>query len=278
MTNTQIPLIISPKQLQQQLQNSTDTILLIDMASPNSYIQHHIAEAVFLDYTWIVRIEPPRMGLLPNQNQLNTVFNALGLTPDTHVIAYDDEGGGRACRLLWTLEAIGHQKYSLLDGGIQNWIDENYPVTDKIIYPTPNDTSNGYNCTLSDAPIADHAFILEHLNDSNVVILDSRSPAEYTGKKAFAERAGHIPGAINWDWMNAMDKEHNLRLKPPAELTTTLEAIGISKDKMIITHCQTHHRSAHTYIVLKSLGYENIKGYPGSWSDWGNTADLPIEC
>jgi thiosulfate/3-mercaptopyruvate sulfurtransferase len=217
------------------------------------------------------------MGLLPNEDQLNTVFDAIGLTADTHVIAYDDEGGGRACRLLWTLEAIGHTNYSLLDGGIQDWMANNHEVTSKVVYPTPCDTGKENNCTIIDNPVASQAYILEHLDDDGVVILDSRSSAEYTGQKAFAERGGHIPGAINWDWTEAMDKSQNLRLKPQAELTATLENLGISKDKMIITHCQTHHRSAHTYIVLKSLGYENIKGYPGSWSDWGNTANTPVE-
>ncbi|MFV2060640.1 MAG: sulfurtransferase [Gammaproteobacteria bacterium] len=277
MTNSQLPLIMSSENLEQLLQNSTSKVLLIDMASPNSYIQHHITEAVFLDYSWIVRIEPPRMGLLPKTEQLNSVFNAIGLTPDTHVIAYDDEGGGRACRLLWTLDAIGHKHYSLLDGGIQNWMSENKPVTDKVIYPTPNTAATEYNCTISEEPIADQSFIMEHLNDPDTAILDARSAAEYTGKKAFAERAGHIPGAINWDWMTAMDKEHNLCLKPQAELLASLESIGITKDKSVITHCQTHHRSAHTFIVLKSLGFQNVKGYPGSWSDWGNTAGLPVE-
>ncbi|MFV1985506.1 MAG: sulfurtransferase, partial [Thiohalomonadales bacterium] len=270
MSKEQLPLIISAQQLEQQLQNSTHKILLVDMGSPSSYIQHHIPTAVFLDYSWIVRIDPPRMGLLPDENQLNTVLTALGLTSDTHIIAYDDEGGGRACRLLWTLETIGHQHYSLLDGGIQNWMANNHTVTNKVLYPTPCDASNEFQSTIIDNPLADQSFILKHLNDPDVVILDTRSSAEYTGKKAFAERAGHIPGAINWEWTEAMDKTRNLCLKPQAELTSMLENAGITKDKLVITHCQTHHRSAHTFIVLKSLGYEKIKGYPGSWSDWGN--------
>ncbi len=273
-SNNQIPLIISASQLEQELQNSTNTILLVDMGSPTSYIQNHIPSAVFLDYSWIVRIEPPRMGLIPNEQQLNAVFNSLGLSDDTHVIAYDDEGGGRACRLLWTLESIGHKHYSLLDGGIQDWMANNHAVTNTVSYPSPCDN---YQSSLIEEPVANQAFIREHLDDSNVVILDSRSVPEYTGQKAFAERGGHIPGAVNWEWTEAMDKSNNLRLKSQAELSSTLEALGITKDKLIITHCQTHHRSAHTYIVLKSLGYEQIKGYPGSWSDWGNTADSPIE-
>jgi len=274
---TQLPTIISATQLQQELKSATHNILLIDISNPASYIQHHIRYAVFLDYTWIVRVEPPRMGLLPTEKQLNNVFNALGLTPDTHVIAYDDEGGGRASRLLWTLDTIGHTQYSLLDGGIQNWMANNFELSHTVVYPTPCTTANQYHCTMNDTPIANQSFILEHLNDSDVVILDSRSAAEYSGVKAFAERAGHIPAAVNWEWTEAMDKSNNLCLKSESELTTLLDSRGITKDKLIITHCQTHHRSAHTYIVLKSLGYDKIKGYPGSWSDWGNSADTPIE-
>ncbi len=277
MSSEQLPLIINAQQLEQELQNSKQNILLIDMSSPTSYVQHHITSAVYLDYSWIVRVEPPRMGLLPKEKQLNTVFNALGLTPETHVIAYDDEGGGRACRLLWTLESVGHQKYSLLDGGIQNWLANNHPVTDKIIYPTSCEASQENQYSIIETPVANQSFIMEHLNDPTVAVLDSRSAAEYSGQKAFAERAGHIPGAINWDWMEAMDKNNNLCLKPQDNLTSTLDSLGITKDKLVITHCQTHHRSAHTYIVLKSLGYDKIKGYPGSWSDWGNTAGTPIE-
>lgn len=277
MSKEQLPLIISATQLEQELQKSTHKILLLDMSNPTSYIQHHIASAVFLDYSWIVRTDPPRMGLLPNKKQLNTVFTAIGLTPDAHVIAYDDEGGGRACRLLWTLEAIGHTNYSLLDGGIQDWMGNNHSVTDQVIYPTPCDASNQYQTNFVDNPVAEQSFIREHLNDPDVVILDARSAAEYSGQKAFAERAGHIPGAINWEWTEAMDKTHNLCLKSQSDLSSSLEDIGITKNKLVITHCQSHHRSAHTFIVLKSLGYKNIKGYPGSWSDWGNTADTPIE-
>ena len=93
----------------------------------------------------------------------------------------------------------------------------------------------------------------------------------------FAERGGHIPGAVNMEWTEAMDKQHDLRLKSARDLLHMLESQGISKDKTVIVYCQTHHRSAHTYIMLKSLGYENVKGYPGSWSDWGNEPNTPIE-
>ncbi len=125
--------------------------------------------------------------------------------------------------------------------------------------------------------VADKAYILAHLDDLGVVILDTRSPAEFSGIDIRAARGGHIPGAINMDWILAMDRERNLRLKSEVELRGILENLGITPDKEVITHCQTHHRSSHTYVTLKALGFPRIKGYPGSWSEWGNDLELPIE-
>ena len=106
------------------------------------------------------------------------------------------------------------------------------------------------------------------MNNNESRLLDVRSPDEYNGIKKFAERAGHIPGAINFEWTQAIDKGRNLRFKPDEEITALLSPLGITPDKEIITHCQTHHRSAHTYILLRHLGFERVKGYPGSWSEW----------
>ena len=104
-----------------------------------------------------------------------------------------------------------------------------------------------------------------------------RSPAEFTGARKFADRAGHIPGAAHLEWTDMMDKQRNLRLLPDDQLRAMLAERGVTPDKEIITYCQTHHRSAYSYVVLKHLGYENVRGYPGSWSDWGNNPALPVE-
>ncbi len=266
-----LPLIIEPEQLQTQL--GADNIVVLDLSQPTTYLQQHIPGAYFLEYGWITKTQNPVMGLLPDIEQLNRVLSAFGLTTDTHIVAYDDEGGGRACRLLWTLDTLGHKHYSLLNGGLQNWASKNLPLSNDIIWPTPA----SYSGTLDASPIADKQFILDSLNDDSTLILDCRSPMEYSGTKVFAARGGHIPGAVNMNWMDLIDTENQLRLKPVNEIEQILQSKGVTKDKTIITHCQTHHRSSHSYIVLKSLGYEKIKGYPGSWSDWGNDPATPIE-
>ncbi len=132
-----------------------------------------------------------------------------------------------------------------------------------------------YNATRTPHAIADKSYILSSLDDPDIVILDVRTPAEYSGLDLRAARGGHIPGAINMDWTLTMDRDRNLRLKPEDELRDMLRELGITPDMEVIAHCQTHHRSAHTYIVLKSLGYSRIRGYDGSWSEWGNDPEVP---
>lgn len=267
-----IDLFIEPENVQAiTLQPNT---ILLDVSQPASYLQQHIPGAFFLDYNWIVKAENPRMGLLPDMETLNRIFSAYGISPNTHVIAYDDEGGGRASRLLWTLAACGHENYSLINGGLQAWLADKLPVSNEILWPTPGSNFAGKK---NEDVVASKAFILAHLDDNDVVVLDARNPLEYNGTKVFAQRGGHIPGAINYEWTEAMDKSRQLRLKPDSDIKATLAKLGITPDKTIITHCQSHHRSAHTFMVLKKLGFESVKGYPGSWSDWGNDAATPIE-
>lgn len=271
MSTSAPPLILSSEQLEKSL--GKQPWLIVDLSKPDLYNQSHVPSAVHLDYAQLVTARPPVMGLVPENDALSALFSRLGLTPDTHVVAYDDEGGGRAARLLWTLEVVGHRHYSLLDGGRQAWLAEGRPVRSG----QESRPASDYRVTDQSAARADQAYIQAHLRDPGVVLLDARSPLEYNGQKRLAERGGHIPGALNFDWVTAMDLQNNLRLKPAEELRRVLAQRGVTPDKEVIVYCQTHHRSAHTYIVLKNLGYTKIKGYPGSWSEWGNRGDTPIE-
>jgi len=271
MSETNLPLIVEPDHLERVL--GAEGLLVVDVSEENVHAQHHVPGAVHLAYQAIIDVKPPAMGLLPDDRQLGEVLSALGMTADTHVVAYDDQGNGKAARLLWTLDVIGHAGFSLLNGGLQAWVSEGHPTEHE-----SNQPSDGkYNATRLPHAIADKSYILSSLDDPDIVILDVRTPAEFSGLDLRAARGGHIPGAINMDWTLTMDQARNLRLKPEDELREMLLELGITPDKEVIAHCQTHHRSAHTYIVLKSLGYSRIKGYDGSWSEWGNDPEVPID-
>jgi thiosulfate/3-mercaptopyruvate sulfurtransferase len=266
----ELPLILEPELLASSL--GMENLLIVDLCNPQTPASGHVPGAVLLEYAKLVVSRPPVAGLLPGAEQLSSVLSALGLTPERHVVAYDDEGGGKAGRLIWTLDMLGHAKASLLNGGIHAWANEGHPLAGA----ATADPSH-YQADIRGRAAADKRYILERIGTADVVFLDARTPEEYRGVNVRAERGGHIPGAVNFNWVNAIDQARNLRLKTPEELRRGLEAAGVTPEKEVIAYCQTHHRSSHTYVVLKSLGYPRIKGYPGSWSEWGNLPDTPVE-
>ena len=266
-----LPLIADPEALVQRLGDRQ--LVVVDVGKQALYNQAHIPGARFLDYGLLVASSGKTHGLLPDRPHLERLLSSLGIDNETHVVACDDEGGGKAARLLWTLECAGHRRMSLLNGGLHAWANEGHPHDSTPVTPVAADFTVEHN----NAPCADSRYIMQYLNDPDVGLLDVRSPEEFSGIKKFASRGGHIPGAVNMDWTRAMDQQRNLRFRPDEELQHMLADIGITPGREIITYCQTHHRSAHTYIVLRHLGFPKVRGYHGSWSDWGNNPELPVE-
>lgn len=262
------PLILEPSELERLLDD--EQLLIVDLCRPETWTQGHIPGAVHVAPTDLIAGIKPAVGKLPAIERLNALFGQLGYAPDKHIVAYDDEGGGWAGRFIWTLDVIGHASSSLLNGGIIAWAGEGRPLDHADASPEPVDLQ----LEIDRRFIATLPQILDSLGDQHTVIWDARSREEYLGTRQVSARGGHIPGAVNLDWMDVMDKNNGCRIR--ADIADLLQGLGITPDKRVITHCQTHHRSGLTYVVGKSLGYD-IQAYDGSWSEWGNVADTPVE-
>lgn len=269
--STALPLLIEAGQLHPQLDHQQ--LLILDTSSADTHAKYHLPGAVHIAPSSLQCGVKPAAGKLPSVEQLTELFSKAGLTPDKHVIAYDDEGGGWAGRLIWTLDVLGHSNYSYLNGGIHAWLDAGLPTEQGTSPGQPVD----YRVNIDRSPMAELEDVLASLEDNSVAIWDARSKEEYEGSKVLAQRAGHIPGAINIDWLELIDRQRQTRLVDLNTLQQRLDKLGLGKDKTIITHCQTHHRSGLTYLAMKILGYPKIRGYDGSWSEWGNHENTPIE-
>ncbi len=266
------PMILEPDQLEAELGNPQ--LVVVDLCHPDNYLRGHVPGAIHVLPSETQYGLPPGPGNLPDAERLGALIAKIGLSPEKHVVVYDDEGGGWAGRFIWLLESVGHHACSLLNGGLIAWVNEGHPC------------EQGHSPAYDDTAIAEVALapgvsvstedLMALLTDDQVTVWDARSAEEYRGERLAAARGGHIPGAVNFEWTQAMDPSHNYRLKSLDRLREILTKLGIDGKRPIITHCQTHHRSGLTFVIGKALGYD-IKAYPGSWSEWGNRADTPID-
>lgn len=275
MNPDSLPLILEPESLQDML--PSDSLLIVAVVQARVFASYHIPGSVLVEPAELVSGIKPAVGKLPDADRLSALFSRIGLRDDVHVVAYDDEGGGWAGRLIWTLDILGHHNYSYLNGGLAAWYKLGFPLHSTADEETASTSSSSdYTAVPDSSLLVNMQDVLERLDDPDTVVWDARSEEEYNGSKVTALRNGHIPGAKNLDWLELMDRENDLRLQALPALASKLDSLGISKDKKVITHCQTHHRSGLSYLVGKALGYD-ISAYDGSWSEWGNHADTPIE-
>lgn len=260
------PVLVEPHEV-----DPNDDQLIVHVAEPQAFDHAHIPNAVHVAPGELVCGIPPATGRLPSEAQLNALFARIGYHPERRIIAYDDEGGGWAGRFLWTLDVIGHRQWGYLNGGIHAWRAAGLRLASG---PGAAPERSSVTLVVDRTPIAEIDDVLRAIEDPTHVVWDVRSLEEFRGERQAAKHVGHIPGAIHLDWMALKNPGDDLRLV--ADLQALLNAHGLTADKAIITHCQTHHRSGLSYMAARLLGYANIRAYHGSWSEWGNRDDVPI--
>ena len=272
-----LPLVISPQQLFSHLHNAASlntALLIVDLSSAENYSKGHLPGAIHLDPTRLMRGKGEIPNKIPDEDQISALLSEAGLTADKHIVVYDDQMGPWAGRMIWTLHSIGHTQCSFLNGQLPAWTAAGFPLETTINTAEPSH----YPVTLKPGYLADIPYITSHLNDSSHIVLDVRSAAEYSGEKVInAKRGGHIPGAVNYEWTRALISTEIPLLRPAEEILAELAALGVTPDKTVITHCQTHRRSGLSYLFTKHLGFDKVRCYDGSWFEWGNRDDTPID-
>jgi thiosulfate/3-mercaptopyruvate sulfurtransferase len=250
---------------------SDPKLVLMDMRPPEAYANAHIPQARSFDIFGISLIDTRPQPLEAFLWMIEHLIQAKGVNSDSTVVIYDDVAGMRSARLFWFLEYFGHDDVHVLNGGFNAWQAAGLTVTHDAMIPK----YGNFKMNRRPERIATVEEVNGKLGNPAVVIVDARSDEEYTGRLVRAKRGGAIPGAIHLEWTNNLDAKG--LLKTAEQLTAMYAEKNITPDKEIIPHCQGAYRSAHTYLALRLIGYPRVKNYLGSWGEWGNRTDLPIE-
>ncbi|MCB0174954.1 MAG: sulfurtransferase [Anaerolineae bacterium] len=244
-----------------------------------AYDSGHLPGAV--GWNWTTDTQDTVVRDIPDKAAFEALMARSGISNDTTVVLYGDNNNWFATYAFWLMKMYGHQDVRLVNGGRQKLVAEGRELTTA----APEVTSTTYTATaLNNDLRAYRDFVRESLNRADSGLVDVRSPDEFSGKllapanlpQEGSQRGGHIPGAVNISWSKAMAEDNTFL--PMGALQDLYQSQGITPDKEIIAYCRIGERSSHTWFVLTYLlGYENVRNYDGSWTEWGSSIGVPVE-
>ena len=243
-----------------------------------AYEQSHIPGAV--GWNWTSQLADGIRRDIATREEFSELLSASGIGPDTTIVLYGDNNNWFAAWAYWQLTLYGHADVRILNGGRKFWLDNGLPLTTDV----PSYPASGYQ--LPEPDFSHRAFrddVLPRLGDPELALVDVRSPAEFNGEviappgtSETAQRAGHIPGAASIPWAQTVREDGTFKSRD--ELAALYEAKGVTADKDIIAYCRIGERSSHSWFVLHELlGYERVRNYDGSWTEYGSLVGVPIE-
>jgi thiosulfate/3-mercaptopyruvate sulfurtransferase len=274
--------LVSPDWVSQRI--GSDEIRLVEVDEDTTlYDSSHLPGAIALH--WQEDLQDGVRRAFLAQKAFGELMDAKGITNDTHVVLYGGNNNWFAAYAYWYFKLYGHERVSLMDGGRKRWELEGREMTSEATEPTP---TSGY--VASEPDLAIRALRDQVLSDyvgapTGTALIDVRSPAEFSGEAAApphlpqenAQIRGHIPGAANVPWSKAVDAETGSFL-PLEQLRDLYGGVGVTEDADVVAYCRIGERSAHTWFVLHELlGYERVRNYDGSWTEYGSLVDVPVE-
>ena len=265
-------LVVAPHELAPMLEGpGADRPMILDLRPPEAYAAGHIPGAHHIDLWGVSLIDTDPAPLKAFMWMIEHVLVVHGVDASTPVVVYDEQSGVRAARAFWFLEYFGHPSARLLDGGFNAWIAAGLPVTRDAAPPPASEWTGKREARV----LATWREVKYALGRGDAVVLDTRTDGEYTGEVVRARRGGAVPGAVHIEWTRNLTTSGEF--KPAAELKQMYEDAGVTPDREVLTYCQGGYRAAHSYLALRLIGYPRVRMYIGSWKEWGDRVDLPIE-
>ena len=240
---------------------------------PEDYRLGHLPGAVNLPAPATHDLDAKRRGFPLPPELAERLFRGAGISSNSQVVIYDDQGNRFAARVFYVLEFFGHAHVQVLNGGFKKWQSEGLPLSTD----SPGIAPGDFNVQASTALITTAEWVNAQRKDPRVKLLDARSAAEFKGERVQGPRGGHVPGALNLEWTQVF---------APGEIKTFLDAPSLEKlfadaqispSQEVVTYCQSGIRAAVLYFALRLLGFERVRMYDGSWQEWSAPADLPVE-
>jgi len=233
----------------------------------------HLPGASFVSMGSLSNPDDPLRGQIATAAQLSAALSRVAVERDQTVVLYDRQNNRLAARAYWVLKYFQHPDVRIYNGGTPKWTADGRAMSTVMVEYEPSD----YQAGPADPEIrTTWQYVVDHTEDPTTLFCDVRSPDEHLGRDVRSERGGHIPGSINVEWTAAVNSDGTF--KSAEELETLYAGAGFTSDRQIITYCQSGVRAAHTWFVLSELlGYPSVRNYDGSWGEYGNNPESPIE-
>ena len=269
-------LLIAPAELAARLEAASDVrsgeMVVLDLRPAEQFAAGRLPGAVHLDLFGVSLVDTDPAPLAAFLWMIAHLLASRGVSPARPVAVYDEQSGIRAARAFWLLELFGHPDARVLDGGFGAWRRAGLPVAHEARPPRKAEW---------EVPPHDRRLLATwrdvrgKLGRPEAVLLDTRSDGEYRGTTVRARRGGALPGAVHVEWTRNLAGDGTFR--PASELRALYEEAGVTPDKEVVAYCQGGYRAAHSFLALRLLGYPKVSNYVGSWKEWGDREDLPIE-